>query len=111
MFILPRAKLPESYLMDKPKLKGDFEKNGFVIIDSEIEEQIFDSAIADLDKYFGTNREVPMHVPYSDYNRIQDAWHISQIVLNIALAKKVFEVIEFLYDKTPRPFQTLFFYT
>ncbi|RBP48876.1 phytanoyl-CoA dioxygenase family protein [Arenicella xantha] len=92
------------------RLKADFEREGFVILDSGIDESILDATVGDLQKHFGNDRDIPVHVPYSDPWRIQDAWHINQSVLAIATAPSVLEVLQSLYQKPPQPFQTLNFY-
>lgn len=98
--------------MDEKRLvlKTDFEQNGYVVLDSGIDESVLDAAVVDLGKYFGDEREVPIHVPYADRGRIQDAWHISQNVLAIATAPTVLTALETIYGKSAQPFQTLNFY-
>lgn len=96
--------------MNIAALKADFADHGYVIIDSQLAPETLDGAIDDLAKHFGHNREVPIHVPFSDYGRIQDAWHISQHVLKIALCSNVKRTVEQLYEKPSQAFQTLNFH-
>lgn len=91
-------------------LKTRFEQNGYVILDSGIDESVLDAASGELERYFGDEREVPIHVPYADRGRIQDAWHINQNVLAIATAPQVLNALKSIYGKSPQPFQTLNFY-
>lgn len=104
----------EKYNMDNSQitdLKSKFAKDGYVIIESGLSSHTLDDAIDDLLHYFGPNREVPIHVPFSDHGRIQDAWHISQNVLAIAQSKAVDNTLQQLYNKPAQAFQTLNFHS
>ena len=46
---------------------------------------------------------------YRDWARIQDAWLGSRNVRAIARAPRVLSILRGLYDRKPRPFQTLNF--
>ena len=91
------------------KLKSYFAEHGYVVIDTELDFSLFDEIIHDLAPYFGHDREVPKRVPFSDYNRVQDAWYINKAVWKVAASKKVHRVLQHLYGKKPRAFQTLNF--
>ena len=91
-------------------LKKKFEEDGYIIFDTRMSSKVFDRIINNLAHHFGPNREIPIHVPHSDHARIQDAWHINQDVLEVALAPRVLEILQHIYGKTPQPFQTLNFY-
>lgn len=95
---------------DFESLKKQYIKNGYVIIDTQLDVANIDGAREDLEKYFGENREHPIHVPYADQGRIQDAWHISQNVFALAQSQRVLDVLQYLYDAPAKPFQTLNFY-
>ncbi|GAA6137743.1 hypothetical protein NBRC116583_14900 [Arenicella sp. 4NH20-0111] len=95
--------------MDVSKLRDHYRKNGFVVVDSGLDDSLLDAAIKDLDGFFGKDRKIPEHVPFSDYGRIQDAWHISQNVLNIALSETISQTLLALYKKPAVAFQTLNF--
>lgn len=86
-----------------------FNDQGYLIFDNEIDPTILEGCKNDLAIHWGHERKVPIHVPYSDCGRIQDAWHISQYVLDIATAPKVLQILEILYNQKPKPFQTLIF--
>ena len=92
-------------------LQKEFIEKGYVVIDTGIDECILDGAVDDLKDYFGPDSAEPIHTPHYDHNRIQDAWHISQNVLEIARSKKILDTLKSLYNKPADPFQTLNFYT
>lgn len=96
--------------MDWATLQREFHDKGYVVIDSQIEESVIDGIVRDLDGYFGHEAARPIHVPFADYNRIQDAWHISQNVLHLARSEVIADTISALYGKPAEPFQTLNFY-
>jgi len=93
-----------------PKLRSEFAEKGYVIIDTNLDDKYLDGARTDLARYFGENREHPIHVPHADVGRIQDAWYISQNVLALAQCKTVLDTLDYLYQAKARPFQTLNFY-
>lgn len=95
--------------MDVEKLRNQYSEKGYVVVESGIDHSVLDAAITDLSPYFGDEREIPIHVPFSDYGRIQDAWHISQNVLAIALSKPINDVLSTLYQQPAKAFQTLNF--
>ena len=90
-------------------LRDAFHQNGYVVIDTHIEHHILDSVIEDLAPYFGSDREIPIHVPASTPKRIQDAWYIYQNVHDIAQAPAVLEALQALYGAPAKAFQTLNF--
>ena len=60
------------------QLKPYFAEHGYVVIDTELDHSLFEDITTSLAPYFGQDREVPERVPFSDYNRIQDAWYINK---------------------------------
>lgn len=91
-------------------IKDRYQEFGYIVIDTDLSDAVLEGAKNDLSAYFGPEREHPIHVPMADYNRVQDAWHISQNVLKIAQCEKVIETLAALYPSPMRPFQTLNFY-
>lgn len=91
-------------------LQQQFQKQGYLIIDTQIDASVLDGAREDLSPFFGDNRQDPINVPHAEENRIQDAWYINQNVLKIAQSKRVLEVLGVLYGKEAKPFQTINFY-
>ena len=94
----------------KEKLYSQFQKSGYVVINTNLDDAFIDGARLDLAEYFGEQGEHPVHVPYADRGRIQDAWYISQNVLALAQCATVLDTLETLYRAKARPFQTLNFY-
>ena len=60
----------------------DFEKNGFLIIDLEVDENILDKAIAEIVPLYKINTS---KYQYRNGTRIQDGWKSSSAVLNLML--------------------------
>lgn len=88
--------------------KQQFEREGYLIFDPELDANTFDVIIADLaDKY--NDKGPAIDVAYRDKNRIQDAWRINPHVKAIARAPKTLAILEELYGRQPLPFQTLNF--
>jgi ectoine hydroxylase-related dioxygenase (phytanoyl-CoA dioxygenase family) len=88
--------------------KEQFEREGYLIFDPELDANTFDLIIEDLaDKY--NDKGPPIDVAYRDNNRIQDAWRINPHVKAIARAPKTLAILEELYGRQPLPFQTLNF--
>ena len=96
-------------LTPESQLKPYFAENGYVVIDTNLDHGLFEHITASLAPYFGEDREIPPRVPFSDYNRIQDAWYINKAVWKVAASKRVRSVLTHLYDQSPRAFQTLNF--
>ena len=78
-----------------------FATEGYLVIDTAIDEAALDGAVRDLDPMF---RELP-----SGERRVLDAWKVSASVRQIALDPSVLETLAALYGRTLRPFQTLNF--
>ena len=88
--------------------KEQFETEGYLVFDPELDTKTFNLIIADLaDKYCDTGPQID--VAYRDKNRIQDAWRINPHVKAIARAPKTLSILEELYGRRPLPFQTLNF--
>ncbi len=94
---------------ESEELRDKFREQGYVVIDSQLDHSVLDACKNDLEKFFGPDREDPVHVPSSEANRIQDAWYINQDVRKIAECPVVLQTLEELYGVRMRPFQTLNF--
>jgi ectoine hydroxylase-related dioxygenase (phytanoyl-CoA dioxygenase family) len=78
-----------------------------MFIEGGIESNLADSVVTDLiDKY---SIEKNNSVSYNDSIRIQDAWQISESVRAIALDKSLLRILNQLYKRPAKPFQTLNF--
>ena len=95
--LLARSNLSEA----QKKFLRDFSAQGFAVIDPEI---------AEIDQYADEIRNV-LFEGKTEPTRIQDAWqsHNSAPVKAIALAPKVLELLQLIYQREPVPFQTLNF--
>jgi len=80
-----------------------FARDGYIIVD--------DIGLGDVDELADRvrSRLAPLHEDGA-YNRIADAWSISEDVRAIARAPRVMPVLELLYGRRPIPFQTLNFW-
>jgi ectoine hydroxylase-related dioxygenase (phytanoyl-CoA dioxygenase family) len=85
-----------------------FERDGYLVFDPEVPASVFDGILADLTDHYGGEERTVDGVMYF-YNRLLDAWHISENVKALALAPKVKAILEEQYGRTPLPFQTLNF--
>jgi hypothetical protein len=95
--------------------KERFERDGYVIFDPEIPDEVLDGVLRDVEGkylYEGDKAEIDEHgvVHYPGARpRIMDAWKGSDDARAIALAPKVLAVCKELYGRKPLPFQTLNF--
>jgi hypothetical protein len=78
-----------------------FSEKGYVIIDPQIEDALIDKALSEIVPEFRTQHT----------NRLQDAWQKFDAVRQIAVAPRVLEILNILYQRKPIPFQTLNFST
>lgn len=78
-----------------------FAERGYLVLDDlGVDfDPLREQAIADL---------APIHEDGA-YNRVQDAWTVSEAVRSLAVAPGVLSVLETLYGRRPIPFQTLNF--
>jgi hypothetical protein len=103
-------KVDETPPTPDPKFSAEFEafdRDGYLILDLGLPEEVLDGAVADLD---GEHYDGPAG-PFTrrDHVRIQDAWRTSQNVLDIATAPRALDTLRGLYGREPKPFQTLNF--
>lgn len=91
-------------------IKERYNELGYVIVETNLADDVLEGAKDDLAAYFGPGREHPIHVPMADHNRVQDAWHISRNVFEVAKCKEIVDLLTQLYPKPMQPFQTLNFY-
>ena len=91
-------------------LRAAFERDGYLIFDPHLSPSTIDAAVADVET--GPRRKrLPFlrTKPPWDPGRAVDAWSVSDHVKQIALAPAVLNLLRTLYDREPRPFQTLNF--
>jgi ectoine hydroxylase-related dioxygenase (phytanoyl-CoA dioxygenase family) len=78
-----------------------FNKDGYLIIKSVIDNNTIDNII---------NEIYEKHPENKNQNRIADAWNQYNIVGYTAFNKRIMKILNYLYNKQPIPFQTLNFY-
>lgn len=80
-----------------------FARDGYVIFDPQIDDETIERAARDM-------REIPPDdLLFSNDARLQDAWTKSDSIREIAIAPRVMEILQALYQRQPYPFQTLSF--
>jgi len=91
-----------------PAQREQFREEGYLLFDPQIPEAILDGVVADLaDKYDQPLNGDGVLPPC----RIQDAWKVSEDAHRIAVWPRILDALRELYDREPRPFQTLNFPT
>jgi Phytanoyl-CoA dioxygenase (PhyH) len=99
--------------------KAAFERDGYLVFDPQIRTKTIDEAVAEADRGFrppdrwrwlpGRRAAAPPDGGRAEGERFTDAWSTSKHVKDIALAPVALEVLRTLYEREPRPFQTLNF--
>lgn len=92
------------------EMKQQYADQGYLVIDSGLDDATLNGAIEDASPYFGESRPKPLDVPHADHGRVQDAWYVSEHIYKIATAPNILEVLQKLYGQPAKPFQTLNFY-
>ncbi|HUQ29266.1 MAG TPA: phytanoyl-CoA dioxygenase family protein [Usitatibacter sp.] len=91
----------------------EFASQGFLAFDPQIDERTLDEAAARLrDMYLPEGEPDDRSkkvVVFRNNRRIQDAWKVIPAVKAIATAPRVLQLLESLYARKPRAFQTLNF--
>lgn len=83
-------------IKDKFAIKDFYKENGYVVIKNILNNDFTDQIINE--------------VYYEDFPaRIQDLWKDNEIVRKVAGNKIIFNLLKFIYNDTPLPFQTLNF--
>lgn len=123
MFDISMDKAPfvESYFYDQ--LRDSFQnsslleyadflnKNGYCVIDLEIDSDIISQANEDIRIAIEKNeiKKNPDIYHYNDSPRIVEAWKYSKAIKSIVLNKKLNEILKFCYQSRPIPFSTINF--
>lgn len=92
---------------EQTKIANDYNENGFVVIPNLIDFSTIDEIKQDMDDK-GYNLDFKM-TNQRDHVRIQDFWMFSEQTKNVACNAKVLDILNFLYEREPIPFQTLNF--
>jgi hypothetical protein len=94
--------------MLQPGARGQFEREGFIVIDTTLDQRLLDRARRDVGGLFGDPPLVE-HGVHRFGDRVMDAWRVSEAVRSIALAEDMLAALGELVAPRPRPFQTLNF--
>lgn len=89
------------------KLRRQFERDGYVIVDPGVPDSVLDAIITDLKDLY--QKGPHPQLSYRDTVRIQDAWQISAHVHTLAIAPWILKLLRQFYGRRPLPFQTLNF--
>jgi hypothetical protein len=87
---------------EQSALAKHFNTEGFVVLRNTIDAALIDQTIAEIEN------EYPAHVG-EEPSRHQDLWKTHPKVRDIASQPQILDVLRFLYDRKPIPFQTLNF--
>jgi ectoine hydroxylase-related dioxygenase (phytanoyl-CoA dioxygenase family) len=88
--------------------REQFERDGYLVIDEVASEDTLDAIVAELDGMFGNPPHEEGGVRFFR-NRIQDAWKINAHIKELALSLPVHGLLEDLYGRRARAFQTINF--
>lgn len=88
--------------------RASFEKDGYLVIDTELPDSVLDGVIDDLSTVYG-DPQPDGTVKYHMYTRQQDYWQESENVKKLVLLPKILSTLRELYGHEPLPFQTLNF--
>lgn len=88
--------------MLSPAQKQQFDDEGYVVIDPQIDPAVIDGVVERVGNGL-------LYLDGQDQGRVQDAWKTDAGVKQIVQAPAVLAILEALYGRKPRPFQTLNF--
>jgi hypothetical protein len=94
-----------------------FDSEGYLKFDPEIPAKVLDSVVSDLADVYSFQEhdthfdELGVQYVSGPNPRVTNAWKISEALQSVTLAPKVLAVLEELYGRRPKPFQTLNFMT
>jgi len=98
--------------------KKFFHQNGFLIFETDITDKIIKSIVDNLSCTWSTcsppegliNRDQQIKWLEDGHSRLQDAWAVINEVREVALNIKIRSILQYLFDSTPKPFQTINFH-
>ncbi|OIN58697.1 phytanoyl-CoA dioxygenase family protein [Arsenicibacter rosenii] len=88
--------------LQQQKMAFDFHNEGYIVLPGMIDSKLIDQTIQDI------KHEYPDRLG-EEPSRHQDLWKKYESVRAIASADAIFDVLRFLYEREPIPFQTLNF--
>jgi len=104
----------------KKQLAKSFNKNGYVIIDLNLNKKSINNINNDVNKYtsniiptsedYKKDKSIQSNVyTYTNSPRLFEGWKKSESIKNLCLNEQILETLEFLYDRKPFPFSTINF--
>ena len=78
-----------------------FANNGYLIFDPEIPAELLNRAVKETSEYEGPEKMWD--------GRIQQGWLVSKAIREVAVSRKVYDLLRMIYRREPIPFQTLNF--
>lgn len=88
-----------------------FHEQGYLVLDLELDPTWLDELVAELDEQImkGAIKTQDGRYHYGNGPRVFEAWKTNAKVLELARHQKAMDMLEFLYRKPARPFQTINF--
>lgn len=101
-------------------LARSFHRDGYLVLEDWVAPELCDRIVADSEGFYDPRAEYPDLPPQvvtllkqgleqAHSCRVQDAWWVSEAVKALACAPRILELLQFLYQRAPIPFQTLSF--
>lgn len=90
-------------------IKQEYKQRGVVTIDTGLSGDMLDELGRKLNHWFDDDAYPTTDVASIKPNRVQDAWRYEPAVKEIARQKEVLDLLAYIYDEAPLPFQTLNF--
>lgn len=92
-------------------IKNKFENDGYVIIDTDLDEKVLDMARQDMDAINESKDKKlnPNIYHYNKHPRLIEGWKKSDAIKEISLAPKIFDTLVNLYNDKPLAFSSINF--
>ena len=101
-------------------LARSFHRDGYVVLENCVDSDLCDRIVADSQSFYDPRADYPDLPPQvvrllkqgleqAHSCRVQDAWWVSEAVKELACDASILELLAFLYQRDPIPFQTLNF--
>ncbi len=84
----------------------EYHEKGYVVLKNFFDKSFIDKVRADTEAIGFSGKKI---ATFQNAIRVQDIWNVSEPVKNLAADPRALEILQFLYDREPIPFQTLNF--
>ena len=100
------------YTNSENEVLRKYNKDGYLIIDLNLEHSDIDSVVSDMYRSLGVSGTLyhADHFQYSESKRLFELWKQSKSVAELCVNAKVLKVLNLLYGKDPIPFSTINFF-